>query len=187
MVRPSQSGWSLPRSQVPSPTHNGSQGADSQLTPPPLQNPSEPLYLWCDWLLTACLRSPRQDTCGPSCCQEGAEGDAAFAFAADNHNYDSNRDPQTGAVGPGPWVVAVLDQFDSALGANYGAGLNDIYPCPLTNNLDPTNPRTCDPSTCTSRITATGMFAGETYGCYRCDEVARVGCTCQPLRTARRH
>ena len=46
-----------------------------------------------------------QNTCGPTCCREGAEGDAAFALAAANHNYQSNN-------GPGPWVVAVLSQFD---------------------------------------------------------------------------
>ena len=105
-----------------------------------------------------------QNTCGPSCCQDGPEGDAAFEFAANNHNFNSDN-------GPGPWVVATLDQFDDASGANYGAGLWDAAPCPRTNILDPTNPKTCDPATCTSAP----RYPGNTYGCYRCDEVGRVG------------
>jgi hypothetical protein len=105
-----------------------------------------------------------QNTCGPSCCRDGPEGDAAFASVPANHNYDSN-------VGPGPWLVATLDQFDDVQGTNYGAGLWDVLPCPRTNNLDPTNPRTCNPATCTSDP----KHPGETFGCYRCDEVARVG------------
>ena len=67
-------------------------------------------------------------------------------------------------------MVATLDQFDDASGANYGAGLWDAAPCPRTNNLDPTNPRTCDPATCTSAP----KYPAHAYGCYRCDEVARV-------------
>ena len=97
-----------------------------------------------------------QNTCGETCCREGAEGDAAFAFAATNHNYDSDN-------GPGPWLIATLDQFDDVRQLNYGTGLWDVNPCPL----DPT----CNPSTCTSDP----KHPGETYGCYRCDEVARVG------------
>ena len=52
-------------------------------------------------------------------------------------------------------------------------GLWDIAPCPLTNNLDPTNPNTCDPAAC-----AAGSANPDRpwyNGCYRCDEVARVG------------
>lgn len=105
-----------------------------------------------------------QDTCDETCCSDGPVGDAAFANVPAEHNYQSN-------IGPGPWLVAVLDQFDDAIGANYGAGLWDILPCPRTNNLDPTNPNTCDPATCTSDP----MHPGQTYGCWRCDEVARVG------------
>ena len=124
-----------------------------------------------------------QNTCGPSCCRDGAEGDAAFDLAGRSHNYASNN-------GPGPWVVAVLDQFDNGRSINYGAGEYDVYPCPLTNNLDPTNPNTCNPATCTAQVTATGAYAGETYGCYRCDEVARVGyvhtkCTDDPTQHLR--
>ena len=104
-----------------------------------------------------------QNTCGASCCRDGAEGDAAFASVAANHNYNSNN-------GPGPWLIATLDQFDDARKINYGAGLWDVNPCPRTNNLDPTNPRTCDPSTCTSAP----PYPSDDWGCYRCDEVARV-------------
>ena len=108
-----------------------------------------------------------QNTCGPSCCRDGPEGDAAFASVPANHNYESNN-------GPGPWVVAVLNQFDDVRKYNYGAGLWDVDPCPRTNNVDPTNPRTCDPATCTAE-TRGGLYVGEDFGCWRCDEVARIG------------
>ena len=97
-----------------------------------------------------------QNTCGATCCRDGPEGDAAFADAAANHNFDSNN-------GPGPWLIATLDQFDDARQINFGAGLHDVSPCPL----DPM----CNPSACTSDP----KHPGQTYGCYRCNEVARVG------------
>ena len=54
-----------------------------------------------------------QNTCGPTCCRIGAEGDAAFAYASSNHNYQSD-------VGPGPWVVADLTMFANNGLTNYG-------------------------------------------------------------------
>ena len=102
-----------------------------------------------------------------SCCTDNAEGDALFSAVPNNHNFQSNN-------GPGPWLVAVLDQFDDTRQVNFGAGLWDVAPCPLTNNLDPTNPNSCNPATCTS-ATVGGLYTDQTYGCYRCDEVARVG------------
>ena len=74
------------------------------------------------------------------------------------------------------WLVANLT-VETYIGApyntyvQYGAGLWDVLPCPLDNNLDPTNPSSCDPATCTSAPTHTGFI----FGCYRCNEVARVG------------
>lgn len=96
-----------------------------------------------------------QNTCGTSCCQNGPEGEAVFANATSHHNYDSNN-------GPGPWLVAQLTEFDDTLKVNYGAGLWDVFPCPRTSNLDPTNPNMCDPSTCTSAP----FYPDETYWLY---------------------
>ena len=120
-----------------------------------------------------------QGTCGFSCCRDGAEGDDAFEYAAANHNYRSNN-------GPGPWVVAILDQFESDGTVNYGAGEADIYPCPLRpterdvvqrNQRSPPESRwrspsfTCNPLLCSSAP----AYPSHQYGCYRCDEVSRVG------------
>ena len=124
-----------------------------------------------------------QNTCGVSCCRDGAEGDAAFAYAAANHNYASD-------VGPGPWLVARLDEFDEANTTNFGAGEWDVYPCPLqpvardfSNRQRLGLPNTaevlsrwsapgfaCDPSTCTGAP----YYPNTDYGCYRCNEVSRV-------------
>lgn len=142
------------------------------------------------WLSTlagaACVRMLAiQNTCGAACCRPGRLGDAAFAFALANHNFASDN-------GPGPWVIAILDQFDEANTTNFGAGFHDVFPCPLQpstrdvanrNNLLalPQNWQLasrwlspgfkCDPSTCTSAP----FYPNNSYGCYRCDEVARVG------------
>ena len=81
--------------------------------------------------------------------------------------------------GPGPWFVANLT-FQTLQPAyngwpqtywESGTGLWDVKPCPLTNNLDPTNPRTCDPNTCTSDPADPGL----SFGCSLCDQVGRVG------------
>ena len=125
-----------------------------------------------------------QNTCGTSCCRDGAEGDVAFAWASRSHNYASD-------VGPGPWVVANLSEFDRGGTVNYGPGEFDVYPCPMhpaardfynraQRMPSPSNNDilarwgspgfTCDPSTCTSAP----HYPNEHYGCYRCDEVARV-------------
>jgi len=123
-------------------------------------------------------------------CADGPLGDAAFQNAAANHNYNS------GAVvpGPGPWLIATLSvnliQFEQAdlepwfslQGRSgdadrhpghymmYGWGLDDVDPCPLTNNLNPANPRTCNPETCTS-----APYTGTDWnlGCLFCDQIAR--------------
>ena len=94
------------------------------------------------------------------------------------HNYDSD-------LGPGPWVVALLDriEYDASAGeyVNMGNGLEDVYPCPLRPaSRDLRTPLastggwsssyTCDPATCTSAP----EFPGKTYGCYNCDTHARA-------------
>jgi len=127
-----------------------------------------------------------------SCCADNAEGNAKFASALSNHNYQSD-------VGPGPYLVARLTEFDNvprhdpAAKSNYGAGEHDVYPCPLTpeqRDRDfPTNRGRpghqagfqCDPATCTSAVLVrangqtTPDYASDTYGCYQCDQVGRVG------------
>ena len=123
-----------------------------------------------------------QNSCGPSCCRPGPDGEAAFASLT--HNYNSNN-------GPGPWLIATLDQVDPSSKTNYGVGEHDLYPCALRPTGRDINIRSqqttgepagqvtarwsapgfqCDPSTCTSAP----VYPGHTYGCYRCDEVGRV-------------
>ena len=48
--------------------------------------------------------------------------------------------------------------------------VHSIDPCPLTNNLNPANPRTCNPETCTS-----APYTGTDWnlGCPFCDQIAR--------------
>lgn len=126
-----------------------------------------------------------QDTCGATCCRTGPEGEAAFLNARANHNYKSD-------IGPGPWLIATLDQFDATNTTNFGAGEWDMYPCPLqpaprdfVNRAQllarqPNNANVltrwrspgfaCDPSMCSSAP----LYPNENYGCYRCNEVSRV-------------
>ena len=125
-----------------------------------------------------------QDYCGSSCCRNGAEGDAAFAWAARSHNYASDN-------GPGPWVVANLTEFDDAGDTNFGPGEFDVYPCPLKPSARDYNNRRvrlphadnteilaqwsspgfrCNPASCTSAP----RYPSERFGCYRCDEFARL-------------
>ena len=97
---------------------------------------------------------------------------------ANAHNYDSD-------VGPGPWIVAVLDRisYDEVAHeyVNYGVGERDVYPCPLKpDRRDLARPLaaaggwsssyTCDPGTCSSAP----LYPGKSYGCYKCDTHSRV-------------
>ena len=61
-----------------------------------------------------------QDTCLGTCCADGPEGDAAFEAAASQHDFAST------SLGPGPWLVATLDQYDASTQTNYGAG--ELWP-----------------------------------------------------------
>ena len=97
---------------------------------------------------------------------------------ANTHNYESD-------VGPGPWVVALLDRIvydaSQAKYVNFGNGFEDVYPCPLHPeardiqrnlgyNTGWSTSYTCDPATCSSAP----EFAAEDYGCFNCDTHARV-------------
>ena len=125
-----------------------------------------------------------QNTCGITCCRDGPEGDAAFAYAAMNHNYASD-------VGPGPWVVGRLTELARNGTLNFGAGDHDVFPCPLAPGTRDFNNRaqrlstsnvnevladwaspgfSCNPATCTSAP----YYPLDDFGCYQCDVVSRV-------------
>lgn len=107
-------------------------------------------------------------------------------------------------LGPGPWFVADLGSWPSADAksehfnangdVNFGAGLEDEYPCPLhptqeDRNKVPeraavwTDDYTCDPATCTSDPTAAAIAASQTSGTPNYpNEVRRRGGGHTPLR-----
>jgi len=154
-----------------------------------------------------------QNTCDQTCCARAVKGGnegfnnlGVDVFA----NWDTI-DPITGMntwhnfqsdVGPGPWVVAMLNDFgmndgttwpnklastcncggrvsppcpcqtEPDMPVNYGLGYYDMFPCPRMSDQNPGGPKpTCDPTTCFQAGNPGGLYPGELWGCYGCNNV----------------